>query len=96
MRQSHIGTMSKVWAKSIRNGKTPLIQRASLMDLQRERDRLVAHHKRIDWDISRAMRRGRQVKLDALYTLRSDVVFRCDMVLHEIARRLDMREKSKA
>jgi hypothetical protein len=89
-------SLSQAWRSAERKGLTPLSYRQSLVDLQRQRDRLVAHERRLTIDLHRALRSGQHWRIRKLDTLRADCQARCSNVLVEIARRLDQRERNKA
>lgn len=102
MGTTQTSAVSRLWEQSARSGKTPLIQRLSLRDLQRERDRLSRHirriqasidlcwHKAVDLQSSRARK-----QIEARNDLLVQAVFKLDMVLFEMARRADNRDGSR-
>lgn len=88
-------TLSQAWQAAERKGLTPLTQRLSLTDLQAQRDRLDKHVKALTIDLQRALMTGNTRKIAVLDRLRADHMAKGNLVLAEIARRLDMRAKAE-
>lgn len=88
-------TLSQAWQSADRAGITPLTQRLSLHDLNLERDRLEKHVKRLTLGLQKALMSGNARQIALLDRMRADYIARGNLVLVEIARRLDMRAKSE-